>query len=1128
MTIKHCILTFLVLTSILCAENISFPPDAGIADVKRDYGAKGDGIADDTEAIQKALSEKERLIYFPNGTYLISHTLRWAESKKGTTSRQIFQGQSRDGAIIKLKDECPGFQNPSSPTEMLWTGKFPPQSFRIALRNLTLDSGSKNPGAIGARFYANNQGGVYDVRIRSGDGGGVIGLDLGFTGDQGPCLLRNVQIDGFDCGISTRRGSASVTMEFVTLQNQRVIGLDNQDHPLAIRGLKSKNSVTAIANRGNTLLTLIDTEIEGVGDAKSKPAILNDTGLLVRNLKTTGYGETIAGQRGGVTEANISEWTSHPPLSLFPSAPCTLNLPIKEVPEVPWDDPKTWISVKKFPVGTCEITDSKGHKKTVEDWSAAFQSAIDSGATTVYFPTGSYPMNGTIRIRGKVRRIIGMESSFGADATSAPSLVLADGEAPVVVVERFDWQYSETSFRHEANRTLVFSATRGSRELPFVKAKGSGDLFVTDVSWTHWQLLGGNVWARQINPEGGYKDFPKSPRGEYVPTYDMILNDSANLWILGLKTEGDGTPITMINGAKTEVLGSFIYGNKNYRPEKQWISSKDSSFSVSLVEQVNRDQPFDPVFEVRGNETRILKKGVAPGRGGGSLVVLFSGHLPTSSNPPTAPSSLTGQAAGTGAVELTWKDASDNETGFLVESSPDGVKFEQVGLANPDATHWTVVGLRAGTAMQFRVTAFNGAGQASSAVIQRAPGSIAPPGSGTGLRGDYFKGTSFDALVKTRVDPMVNFLWKEDQAVPGTGINKFSVRWTGKVESRVSEPITFQTTTDDGARLWVDGKLLIDSWESTRKPQRGQITLEAGKKVDLRFEFLEIEGAATALLQWKSKNQPEEIIPACQLYLAEKENPTISVTTPTTTLSESSSGIPVTFTRTGDTTLALEVGVVTEGTAIRDTHFKAIPASIVIPAGKSSNQLVIVPINNKRAEAANTLLVSAAPSAAYYTSNGSTELTITDDDMPSSSSGTGLNGEYFASSDFTDSKASRLDSKVDFSWEKKAPVKQLTPGKFSIRWTGEVQPLFSGPYKIALPSSPYSHVKLWIDDKPLIDAKVKDPNRYAEIELQSGKKYPVKIEYIETRNYGAKVRLVWSSANQFEEVIPATQLFPAK
>jgi len=88
-----------------------FPASAGVADVKAQYGAKGDGVTDDTAAIPQALTEQKHLIYLPNGTDLVSDTLRWG----GKQRRQVLQGQSTDGTIIRLKDGAAGYQEAETP-----------------------------------------------------------------------------------------------------------------------------------------------------------------------------------------------------------------------------------------------------------------------------------------------------------------------------------------------------------------------------------------------------------------------------------------------------------------------------------------------------------------------------------------------------------------------------------------------------------------------------------------------------------------------------------------------------------------------------------------------------------------------------------------------------------------------------------------------------------------------------------------------------------------------------------------------------------------------------------------------------------------------------------------------------
>ena len=58
-----------------------FPRDIGWVDVQKDFGAKGDGVTDDTAAIQKAIEApygdytRPKILYFPEGTYLVRNTL---------------------------------------------------------------------------------------------------------------------------------------------------------------------------------------------------------------------------------------------------------------------------------------------------------------------------------------------------------------------------------------------------------------------------------------------------------------------------------------------------------------------------------------------------------------------------------------------------------------------------------------------------------------------------------------------------------------------------------------------------------------------------------------------------------------------------------------------------------------------------------------------------------------------------------------------------------------------------------------------------------------------------------------------------------------------------------------------
>ena len=369
------------------AENITFPADAGIVDVTRPpYNAKGDGVTDDTAAIQKAFDDnvdRGAYIYLPNGIYRISDTLRWG-GDEGRQRNTVLQGQSRDGTVLLLRDHCPGFANPRHPKGCVYTGHAPAQRFFNEIHNLTVDTGIGNPGACGIQFIANNQGGMYDVTIISGDGQGVNGLDLGYTNEQGPCLIKNIKVVGFDNGVYSANGVASEVLEHITVERQNKVGFRNDGQPCTLRGLVSRNAVPALRNAAG-FLTLTDCVFTGIGKASGQPALINDAGLFARNIQTSGYKTALedhtGSQRRELAGPIIPQWTSKPGISLFGAPNKGLNLPIRETPQISRDALSDWISPLQF-----------GAKPDADaDASDAIQKAIDSGKPTVYLPLWRLP-----------------------------------------------------------------------------------------------------------------------------------------------------------------------------------------------------------------------------------------------------------------------------------------------------------------------------------------------------------------------------------------------------------------------------------------------------------------------------------------------------------------------------------------------------------------------------------------------------------------------------------------------------------------------------------------------------------------------------------------------------------------
>ncbi|MEL6109225.1 MAG: CARDB domain-containing protein, partial [Planctomycetota bacterium] len=138
----------------------------------------------------------------------------------------------------------------------------------------------------------------------------------------------------------------------------------------------------------------------------------------------------------------------------------------------------------------------------------------------------------------------------------------------------------------------------------------------------------------------------------------------------------------------------------------------------------------------------------------------------------------------------------------------------------------------------------------------------------------------------------------------------------------------------------------------------------------------------------------------------------------------------------------------------------------------------------------------------------------------------GLLGEYFDNNNFTAPFTNRVDATIDFNYGSSAPIPGMGADDFSIRWTGQIEPLYSETYTFrALTDDGF---RLWIDDQPIIDEWYGQPATYHDgtIDLEAGQRYDIRVEYYEGRS-SAVAQLSWLSDSQTLEVIPASQLFPA-
>ncbi|HUT32345.1 MAG TPA: PA14 domain-containing protein [Planctomycetota bacterium] len=131
------------------------------------------------------------------------------------------------------------------------------------------------------------------------------------------------------------------------------------------------------------------------------------------------------------------------------------------------------------------------------------------------------------------------------------------------------------------------------------------------------------------------------------------------------------------------------------------------------------------------------------------------------------------------------------------------------------------------------------------------------------------KDPRFGRKALERVDPKVGFAW---DASPGRGVpaDGFAVRWTGRVVAPRDGSYRFITTSDDGVRLSIAGKRIIDNWtDHGTTEDAGSIELKAGSH-DLLLEFYENSGGATIRLEWEGPGVPRQVIPTEALRASAK------------------------------------------------------------------------------------------------------------------------------------------------------------------------------------------------------------------------------------------------------------------
>ncbi len=565
------------------AQQTVYPTDLAWNNAVTNFNCVPDGITDNLINLRRAAQTypnpflSKIVVYLPAGTYIISDSIQLPQTFFDKDI--VFLGQDSATTIIKLMDNAPNFQNASNPRPLIRT-RGGNQAFGMYFKNLTINTGSGNPGAIGIDYITSNYGAIEHVRIVSPDGNGFAGISM----EQqwpGSGLIKSITIDGHQFGIRVTQCEYSMTMEHIILRNQTVAGITNNCNTLAIRKLTTINVPRPIQNLGR--ITLLDANLTSTNPSANY-AIENGGVFYGKNINTSGYTSALISNSNPFVGNSISEFTMGPNYSLFSNDGKSLGLPIEETPQYVNNDLTEWAKANSY--GAV----SSNPNFFITDVSNNIEAAINSGKKVIYFDRigdngSSYFITRDIVIPPSVEMITGFNNARLAFTNNSKFIINSNTSSPLFIDGMLG-----TRILNNSQRTVVFK-NASLREYSNTAANTNGKVFIEDEGEVFKPAFPVRMWARQYNPE-------------LQPQLDTaIINKGGNFWILGLKTEGRACIASTYDAGKTEILGALVYPASSFTNTDQ-VAFKVANACMSITSLTRTSYISNGWFGITVQETQ--------------------------------------------------------------------------------------------------------------------------------------------------------------------------------------------------------------------------------------------------------------------------------------------------------------------------------------------------------------------------------------------------------------------------------------------------------------------------------------------------------------------------------------------
>jgi len=142
----------------------------------------------------------------------------------------------------------------------------------------------------------------------------------------------------------------------------------------------------------------------------------------------------------------------------------------------------------------------------------------------------------------------------------------------------------------------------------------------------------------------------------------------------------------------------------------------------------------------------------------------------------------------------------------------------------------------------------------------------APEIGGTGLWGYYYNDKFFSILKIKKLDPQISFNWGSYLPDPSLSSPALSIRWSGQTKINQAGTYTFYLKTEDAAKLWVDGNLLINRKVNASKTELSRSASLTVGPHEIKVEYSASYGPYGLVLSWKGPGFDKRVVESAVLY----------------------------------------------------------------------------------------------------------------------------------------------------------------------------------------------------------------------------------------------------------------------